>query len=274
MSSFRSTAQILTDALSQLPDVSVQRMTLGGSRAVLDGLQRDAIDIGVATADVSYLAFAGQLDRKVPKFDRLRGLAVMGLEWFHLMVKKNSPVKTVGDLRGLKVGLSNDAGTQMILELLIRASGLAPGDVHTELLQNEDVSSRLVRGELDAAFMNLNIIPPPDHTIIATRAGARLLEIQGTSVERLRLQHPFLVRTLIPRATYPGQEAPIHTIGVDILLVCRADLDDDLVYRFMKAYFAVLARASPATDLDRAPAMAIPLHPAAVRYYRERELSQ
>lgn len=274
VSSFRSTAQVLTDALSQLSDVSMQREDLGGSRATLEGLRRGAIDIGVATADVSYLAFAGQLDPTLEPFDQLRGLAVIGLEWFHLIVGKDSPVKSIADLRGLRVGRSNDTGTARILELLLKTSGLAMGDVISVPLPNEEVSNRLLRSELDAAFQNLNIIPPPDHTIAAMRAGAHLLEITGAPVEQLRLQHPFLLRTLIPRATYPGQDSPINTIGVDIVLVCRADLDDDLVYRLMKAYFAVLGRANPAIDLDRAPAMAIPLHPGAVRFYRERELSQ
>jgi TRAP-type uncharacterized transport system substrate-binding protein len=93
-------------------------------------------------------------------------------------------------------------------------------------------------------------------------------------VERLRLQHPFLVNTIIPKGTYPGQDRPLRTIGVDLLLLCRADLDDDLVRRLMEAYFAVLARSAPAIDFDRAPAMSIPLHPAAAQYYRQRELSR
>lgn len=274
MSSFRSTAQVLTDALAQLPDVTVQRDDLGGARATLEGLRRGAIDIGVATADVSYLTFAGQLDDTLEPFDELRGLAVIGLEWFHLLVKKDSPVKSIADLRGLTVGRSNDAGTARILGLLFKTARLEAGDVRVLPLGNEETSNRLLRGELDAAFMNLNIIPPPDHTIAAMRSGARLLEITGDPVEQLRLQHPFLLQALIPRGTYPGQDSPISTVGVDIVLVCRADLDDDLVYRLMKAYFAVLGRTNPATDLDRAPAMAIPLHAGAVRYYREREMSQ
>jgi len=39
------------------------------------------------------------------------------------------------------------------------------------------------------------------------------------------LYYPLLKRMLIPAGTYPGQNVPVHTIGVDVLLVCRADLD-------------------------------------------------
>jgi TRAP transporter TAXI family solute receptor len=143
-----------------------------------------------------------------------------------------------------------------------------------EVLPNQEATSRVAEGRLDAALINLNTSPPPDYTIAAVRAGMRLLEIKGPGVERLRLRHPFLVRTLIPPGTYPNQDKAIRTIGVDLLLLCRADFDDELAYEFMKAYFEVLARVNVAIDLDRAPAMAIPLHPSAVRYYRERELAQ
>ena len=80
---------------------------------------------------------------------------------------------------------------------------------------------------------------------------------------------------LIPRGTYPGQHVPVHTIAVDLLLVCRADLDNKLVYELTRAYF----EQSPEnvryeTDPQRAPAVVIPLHPGAARYYREREVSR
>ena len=80
---------------------------------------------------------------------------------------------------------------------------------------------------------------------------------------------------LIPRGIYPGQNAPVHTIGVDLLMVCRADLDNDLVYELTRAYFEQdLENVRNDTDPQRAPAVVIPLHPGAARYYREREMSR
>jgi TRAP-type uncharacterized transport system substrate-binding protein len=66
----------------------------------------------------------------------------------------------------------------------------------------------------------------------------------------------------------------VQTIAVDLMLVCRADMDESLVYSVLKRYFDELAKTTIATDLNRASAMSIPLHPGAARYYRERELSR
>ena len=102
-----------------------------------------------------------------------------------------------------------------------------------------------------------------------------MLDIDGPEIDRLRLYYPLLGRTLIPQGTYPGQHGSVHTIGVDLLLVCRSDLDSKLVYELTRAYF----EQSPEnvryeTDPQRAPAVVIPLHPGAARYYREREVSR
>ena len=78
---------------------------------------------------------------------------------------------------------------------------------------------------------------------------------------------------VIPRLTYPNQHEPVHTLGVDQLMVCRADLDEDVVYRLLDGYFATRPSTRP-PDLERAPATPIPLHPGAARYYRQRELSR
>jgi TRAP-type uncharacterized transport system substrate-binding protein len=65
-----------------------------------------------------------------------------------------------------------------------------------------------------------------------------------------------------------------------MLIVCRRDLDEKLVYRLTEQLFTVFPRLArvEATmrflNLEEAPATPIPLHPGATRYFRERELSR
>ena len=66
-------------------------------------------------------------------------------------------------------------------------------------------------------------------------------------IEEMRTQYPYLKRTLIPRGTYPNQPEPVRTLGIDTLLVCRADLDDDLVYRAPRR----LLRHAPGDDASK-----------------------
>jgi len=104
------------------------------------------------------------------------------------------------------------------------------------------------------------------------------MPIAGPPIDRLRHEYPFLRVTAIPRGTYPGDVPTIRTIGVDSLLVCRRDLDEQLVYDLTRRFFDALPSLSSSQgalrfmDLDQAPATPIPLHEGAARFYREREL--
>jgi len=114
---------------------------------------------------------------------------------------------------------------------------------------------------------------PQDPVVRALQGGARLLDIDGPEIDRLRVYYPLLRRMVIPQGTYPAQKAPVHTIGVDLLLVCRADLDVTLAYELTRAYFEDTPEdIRYQIDPQRAPAVVIPLHPGAARYYREREV--
>jgi TRAP-type uncharacterized transport system substrate-binding protein len=65
---------------------------------------------------------------------------------------------------------------------------------------------------------------------------------------------------------------------MDVLLLCRRDLGEPLVYDLTRTLFdavPVLATAhgsASGIDPDRGPTAAVPLHAGAARYYREREI--
>jgi uncharacterized protein len=269
-----TTANDLKEALSQLPEVTVQPVTPGGvSVTTLEDLQRGTTDVGIAMADVTYLAFAGQLDDSHEVFDHLRGMAVLNLNALHLIAGARSRVDSVDDLRGLHVSLGPvGSATALLAEMLLQAYGLDRSHVRRERLPYLAAAEQLVTGDLDAAFMTQT--PPAEPVLIAAKGGAQLVDIAGPRVEELRARHPFLKRTLIPAHTYPNQRRAIHTVGVDLVLLCRADMDEDVVYRLLAGYFATRPGSVPPTDFERAPATPIPLHPGAARYYRQRELAR
>ena len=263
---FQSTA-------SSLPNIKFQVVTEGGSSITsLHDLRKGTIDFSMPTADVAYLAYSGQLEEMPGGFDQLRGMAVLTLNAVHLVAGGHTSVRTIRDLRGLKVSLGPPGSAiAPIAEQLLKANDISLNDVDSYRLPNPEFAERLRRRQIDAAFSTF--APPNAAVTTATQGGARLVEIAGPAIEELRTRYPYLKRTLIPRLTYPNQQEPVHTIGVDALLVCRADLDERVVYQLLDAYFATRPSTRP-QDLERAPATPIPLHPGAARYYRQRELSR
>jgi uncharacterized protein len=151
--------------------------------------------------------------------------------------------------------------------------GLGRAEMHGEFMPRDLAIEKLLKGDVDAMIITGRL--PQEAVVRAVHGGARLLDIDGPEVDRLRTYYSLLRRMLIPRATYPSQDVPVRTVAVDLLLVCRADFDTKVVYELTRSYF----EDSPEnirrqTDPQRAPAVVISLHPGAARYYREREVNR
>lgn len=269
----RTTSNDLQTALARVPDIKAEITSEGGSSitSLLD-LRSGKTNVSGTLADVAYLAYAGQLEEMNEPFDQLRGMAVTGLNTMHLLVGRNTRVETLRDLKGLRVSLgAPGSSTGHITQRMLQDLGITQGQMQATRIQNAEIVSRLTNGEIDAAFSGFSL---PSATVIAAmKGGVRLMPIDGPEIEAMRTRYPYLKRTLIPRDTYPNQPEPIRTLGVDTLLVCRAELDDETVYSLLDAYFATRPATTP-PNLERAPATPIPLHPGAARYYRQRELSR
>ena len=269
----QTAANDLQAALARIPNVKSEVVTAGGSSitSLLD-LKNGKTNVTGTLADVAYLAYGGQLEEIAEPFDQMRGMAVTGLNTMHLLVGRDARVQSLRDLKGLRVSLgAPGSSTGHITQRMLQDLGIMETQMRAERIPNTDIVSRLGAGDLDAAFSGFTT---PSATVTAAmRKGARLIPIDDPRMEEMRTRYPYLKRTLIPRGTYPNQPEPVRTLGVDTLLVCRAELDDATVYALLDAYFATRPATTP-PNLERAPATPIPLHPGAARYYRQRELSR
>jgi TRAP transporter TAXI family solute receptor len=269
----RTTANDLQAAIARIPHVKAEIVSEGGSSitSLLD-LKNQKTNVSGTLADVAYLAYAGQLEEIRGPFEQLRGMAVTGLNTMHLLVGRHARVQTLGDLKGLRVSLgAPGSSTAHITLRMLQDLGIAIGQIHASRIPNNEIVNRLSSGDIDAAFSGFNV--PGAVVIAAMQRGARLIPVDGPAIEEMRTRYPYLKRTLIPTGTYPNQSEPIRTLGVDTLLVCRAELDDAVVYALLDAYFATRPATTP-PNLERAPATPIPLHPGAARFYRQHELSR
>lgn len=270
----------LAGAYNRQPsDLNVQHSASTGAVTNVELLERGEADLALVFADVTYIAFVGRLPGTSEAFKRLRGVAVLELTPVHLVVRRDAGINDVRDLRGLHVAVGPPgSGTALTAELVLRAFDIDPSDVHTEALQFDEAARRLVNRTIDAMFDTA--MYPTSAVELSASAGARLIPLTGPPIDKLRREYPFFRDAVIPRRAYPGVTEAVHTIGVDSLLICRRDLDEDLVYDLTRKFFDALPTLSLSRgtlrymDLDEAPATPIPLHEGAARYYRARELQR
>ena len=88
---------------------------------------------------------------------------------------------------------------------------------------------------------------------------------------------PFYSEFVLPANTYRGQEYEVRNPSVWNTVICNAEVDADLIYRLTKAAFEhhdYLVKIHPfakySTPENAVTHSVIPLHPGAVRYYKER----
>lgn len=253
--------------------LSIDNRESAGSISNVTALQHGEADVALAYADVAYLSSIGGLEGQKGRFDHLRGIAVLQLAPVHLVVGVRSGIGDVPQLRGRRIGVGTmGSGTALTAGLILRAFEIDP--VKTLSLRYDEAALRLARGDLDAMFVIGS--DPVDAVRVATTAGARILPLSGPAIDRLRHEYPFFHVAVVRRRSYPGQEDAIRTIGVENLLLCRDTLPEQIVHDFTGRLFEVQPSMHTLRDMDleHAPAVPIPLHEGAARFYREREVSR
>jgi len=241
-------------------------------------IEQGKAEVAFTQADVAYLAYSRGTESWGFPHGRLRGMAVLWVNTVQLVVRRDSDIHKVSDLHGRLVGVGSKAsGTEISSRTVIEGHGMKYGDVIPEFLSFSEVVSRMQARTLDAGFV---VASYPVSAVSEMNAafGIRLISITPDAANRIRTEYPFMRPVTIPRNTYTGQIGDIETVGIDNILICRADLPEQLVYRLTSTFFdslPILAQAdlgAALIDPEQGPATPIPLHPGAARFYREREI--
>ncbi len=107
----------------------------------------------------------------------------------------------------------------------------------------------------------------------------QILNWSQETLDKLNAKYPLWGWYDFPPGTYPNQKELIRTIGSPNVLVTRIDIPEDVVYEITKVIWenlATLQEIHGATKDMRfeiaIEGLGAPLHPGAIRYYREKGL--
>jgi uncharacterized protein len=231
-------------------------------------------DVGFALADSAAAALEGRAPFSAPL--RVASLARLYDNYTHLVVPAGSPVHTLADLRGKRVSTgSPGSGTEVIAERLLRLAGVDPDRSLRRQRLGVAESARALRERRTDAFFWSGGLPTAAIGDLATGTPIRLVDLGG-AVDRLRDAYgDFYAPLSIPASAY-GLGRQVATVSVPNYLVVSAAIDEATAYRLTAVLFeaqAHLVSAHPeARRLNRRAAIStwpLPLHPGALRYYRE-----
>ena len=249
-----------------------------GSVANIDAIDSGQLESGFAQSDVAYWAHTGTgTYMKKGRIGNLRAIASLYPESIHLVARKGLGLRSVLDLKGMRVSLDEPgSGTLVDARLILAAFGLTEKDIKPHYVKPSPAIDMMRDGELDAFFIVAGY-PTKAVADLASEVGAELVPIEGPEIDVLVKKYSFFSHTVIPNRTYEGV-GETKTISVGAQWLVSAELDEELIYGITKALWNDITRglldsghaAGAAITLETAlDGIAIPLHPGAERYYRE-----
>lgn len=257
-------------AVAQATQGSVQNVNL---------IQSGAAESGFSQSDVAHWAFtATGLFENRPKMDRLRFVAHLFGEQLHAVVRRDSPVQRLEDLRGRRVVVGLQAsGARIGSELVLDAAGLR-GAYTPEFLSAAQGVERMQDRGVDAV-LQVVAAPAAAYTEFCARAGCRVLPMSDQVINTVNQRAPFYSRGVIANGTYEGVTEDVPTLSVGAVWLVGAQVPDTLVYEITKSLWSettmgLLQRGHVrARDIVAQTALQgrgdVPFHPGAERFYRE-----
>jgi uncharacterized protein len=241
-------------------------------------LQQGRGEIAFALGDSLKAAWEGDAEAGFKnKMDRLRTLGAIYPNYIQIVATADSGVRTLADLRGksLSVGAPK-SGTELNSRAILAAAGLSYKDMakveylpfaeSVDLMKNRQLNATLQSAGLGVASLK-DLSTATDITVVA---------VPKEVVDKIG---PPFVSVIIPANTYPGQDKDVPTAAVINYLVTSSAVSDDLVYQMTKLIFESLPELANSHAAGReiklenaAIGSPVPLHPGAVRYYREKGL--
>ena len=250
----------------------------GGAGVNAAAVEMGEADLGFSRSDLAYVAYRNGSASDPNGHPHLRAMAVLYANAVHVIVRRESGISRLADIRGKRVQIGDDTGTSSgsLARMVLDSAGLSIQDV--QIVPNpRNALSRLRAGEMDVRVFASGY-PVGSLDDVGPASGVRMLPLDQAAVDRLRSRFPYFKPAVIPKGTYRGQDEDYQTVGIDGLLLCRDTMPEALVYQMTRSLFEALPdlmRDQPAARLinvGRAPATPVPLHPGAARYYRERDL--
>jgi uncharacterized protein len=258
-----------------IPGVTVAVMP-GGGIGNVEAIQYGKAELGFSNSSSGVDGFYGRPPFKA-KMTEMRQLANLYPQYFQMPVLVSSGIKSVADLKGKIIapgpkGQTGEFAARQVLEIY----GLSYNDMKkVQHVSYNDTVALMKDGHCDA-WLLCTTIPASSIMDLASTRKIDLLALPEDKIAAMRKLNAGYVRKVIPKGTYQGVDHDVQTIGWYTHLIVSAKLPEDLVYKMTKSlannlerYGAIVKAMKGLKAADLAEDIGIPLHPGALRYYKE-----
>jgi TRAP transporter TAXI family solute receptor len=260
----------------KIPNVKTQVQATKASVENLILLQQGRGELAFALGDSLKAAWEGDEEAGFKsKLDKLRVLGAIYPNYIQIVATSDSGIKTLADLTGksLSVGAPK-SGTELNSRAILAAAGMTyknigkveylPFAESVDLMKNRQLNATLQSAGLGVASLK----------DLSTSTEITVVSVPKAVVDKIG---PPFVPAMIPANTYTGQDKDVPTAAVVNYLVTSSAVSDDLAYQMTSLIFESLPELVNAHAAGKeikletaATGSPVPLHPGAIRYYKEK----
>jgi uncharacterized protein len=248
------------------------QVTQGPAQNIVLMEKKEAM-LGFVTMGVALQGWNGTDWAKGTRYRSMRVIFPMYDTAFQFAVLKRSAIKSLDDFAGLRIGVGPRAGTggtyvPEIFKMLGVAADIRFGAV-------EQMTAQMADGKLDGVVIATGF-PIPALAELDVKQAIDFVQPSSEQSSMIRNKMPEFSPSLIPAGTYRSRAQDYHTIGLYNFAVAHKELPEDLIFNIVKAVFdnrdelmksQSSAKETIPENIDRNTML--PLHPGALRYYRE-----
>jgi uncharacterized protein len=252
----------------------------GGSVFNINAIKSGDQEFGMVQSDVQYNAVKGLAQFKdAGAFTELRAVFSAHPEPFTVLARKEAGIAKFEDFKGKRFNVGNPgSGTLASMEELLAAMGWKRSDFSlASELKADEQGTALCDNKIDGFYYGVGH-PSAAIQDPTTGCGAKIIALDGPAIDKLVAEKPYYAKATIPGGMYANNPNATTTYGVAATLVTSAKVADETVYNLVKAVFEnfeEFKKLHPAFGVLDSKAMvknslSAPLHPGAVKYYKEK----
>ncbi|TKJ35983.1 MAG: hypothetical protein CEE38_13315 [Planctomycetes bacterium B3_Pla] len=256
------------------PSITIKVVKTDGAVDNLGLIEKGEADFAFTQNNIAHWFYHGEKLWALPS-QTIAGVASLYTESIQIIVRKDSDVREVRDLRGRTV-CTKPIETRKFSAVIdiLSAAGLERSDVtQTTLSLKEACEAVEDPNDANEAAFIIAGIPTPGIAEVCKRGQIRFIELPKELARSSHKSCSNLVSHSIPAGTYKGQDKRIATLGVRSLLVARKNLEPEVVRKVVAAIFEKTAtlkkmhtQGANITVDSATKGMTIDLHPAAKQY--------
>ena len=265
----------LKNVAKQESDMDMSIQISAGSAANIRLIENNIVDMAIVQNDTLTDAVGGKGEFEGNPVKKTKAVAGLYTENYQIVVNKKLQIKSVEDLKGLRVSVGEEgSGVLKNAKNILKAYGLTVNDIDVRYLSFDDAAAALKNGEIDAFFVTAATPTKAVSELADANVPIDILSLDDRAVRFLENSYDGYSVTTIKAGTYKGINKDITTVGVMAVLVANENVSAshiDTILNLLKKHHESFGKISGNTlnmfDENTLDSIDAPFHKAAAKWY-------